>query len=146
MNASIVEFIENQTVATICCVDEAGNPYCFNSFYSFDSNKSCLYIKSSAMGTHHGPIIQKNPDIAGTIVMDELHKIQVKGIQFTGKITKNDLFNVAAAMHYHTRHPMAMAVPGELWTIQLQSVKYTDNSMGFGSKVHWEAENKEDES
>ena len=139
MDVSIIEFIEAQTVANICCVDEDKRPYCFSSFFSFDKKNHCLYIKS-AVNTHHGGLIQKNNAVAGTIVMDNLDKVLVKGIQFQGVITKNDLFNVAAAMHYHTKHPMAMAVPGDMWTLQLQYIKYTDNTRGFGTKVYWDRE------
>lgn len=138
MDASIIEFIEIQTVATICCVDEDGLPYCFNSFFSFDKKNDCLYFKSSANSTHHGKLLQKNEQVAGTILMDKLDKILVKGIQFSGRAVKNDLFNVAAAMHYHTRHPMALAVPGDMWTLHLDQVKFTDNAKGFGTKVSWE--------
>lgn len=140
MDASIIEFIEQQTAATICCIDPEGNPYCFNAFYSFDKDKHCLYFKSALIGTHHGKIIERQSSVAGTILPDTLDKIMVKGIQFNGEVTKNDLFNVSAAMHYHTRHPMAMAVPGDMWTLHLSFIKFTDNSRGFGTKIVWQQE------
>lgn len=143
LDPSIIQFLENQTAATICCVNDQGMPYCFNAFYAFDTNGMKLYFKSQLSKTHHGSIIDKHTHVSGTILPDTLDKVLVKGVQFVGNVHKNDFFDVGAAMHYHTRHPMAMAVPGEMWTIELSYIKYTDNAMGFGHKTIWKKDDFE---
>jgi uncharacterized protein YhbP (UPF0306 family) len=29
-------------------------------------------------------------------------------------------------------------MPGEIWTIKINRIKYTDNTLGFGKKIIWE--------
>lgn len=140
MDSHIVSFMQAQTAATICCIDDHHRPYCFNAFYAFDESKATIYFKSQLMKTHHGPLLSEREHVSGTIVPDELDKVLVKGIQFVGRVQKNDIFDIQSAMHYHTRHPMAMAVPGEMWTIHVDYIKFTDNAMGFGHKLIWQRE------
>lgn len=133
----MVSFMKAQTCASICCVDAAGQPYCFTCFYVFDEVAQCLYFKSQ-MQTHHASLLEMNGNSAGTILEDNLDKVLVKGIQFQGLIQRNSIFDVAASMQYHAHYPMAAAVPGEMWTVYLNNMKFTDNSRGFGHKSHWD--------
>lgn len=137
MKRIIIQFIKKQTCASICCADKKGNPYCFSCFYAFNSDEGLLYYKSSS-GTRHSELISENPSVAGTILPDKLNKLMIKGIQFEGVVLPdfNSLSKNAAAFFY-TQHPMALAMPGEIWTIQINSIKFTDNSLGFGKKIAW---------
>jgi uncharacterized protein len=138
MNDSIIAFIRKQTCATICCVDPTHSPYCFNSFYAFNAETGLLYFKSSA-GTTHVNIIQQNPVVAGTILPDKLQLLAIKGIQFEGIILSHGLEETKqASTLYHSRFPLALAMPGEIWTIKLSKIKMTDSSKGFGRKTSWE--------
>lgn len=143
MNDRIVDFIEGQRVATICCVDEENKPYCFSCFFAFDKEKHLLYFKSSA-NTYHGPLLEKLPHIAGTIQPDKLNPLAIKGIQFSGAILpgSNDLC-VDASTVYHKKYPFALAMPGDLWTVQLHHIKMTDNTLSFGKKITWKREQEE---
>lgn len=134
MNERIVDFIEGQKVATICCVDEGNKPYCFSCFYAFDKEKELIYFKSSA-NAHHSALLHHNPVVAGSIQPDKLNPLAIKGIQFTGKIldSKSELCLNAAKL-YHKKYPFALAMPGEVWTIQPDMIKLTDNTVGFGKK------------
>lgn len=138
MNKHIAEFIVKQTCASICCTDELGNPYCFSCFYVLNSGDGLLYFKSSA-GSKHAGMLQQNPNIAGTILPDKLNKLMVKGIQFEGRMLKADHpLTIAAPAHYYKKNPAALAIPGELWVIELLHIKMTDSTMGFGKKIIWE--------
>lgn len=137
MNDKINEFIAKQTCGNLCCVDKQGNPYCFSFFYSFNSEKGLLHYKSSN-DTRHSEIILSNPSVAGTILPDKLNMLQIKGIQFEGVILPNEhVLAKHASSHYHKKHPVALAMPGEIWTIQINNIKFTDNSLGFGKKILW---------
>ena len=137
MDPNIIRFIQKQTCATVCCADEKGNPYCFSCFYAFNSKEGLLYFKSSA-SSKHSEIISKNPVIAGTILPDKLKVLQVKGIQFEGIVLPKDHFLARqASQSFHKQHPIALAMPGEVWIIQIAAIKMTDTSMGFGKKVYW---------
>ncbi|HWR33915.1 MAG TPA: pyridoxamine 5'-phosphate oxidase family protein [Chitinophagaceae bacterium] len=138
MKDKIDKYIGKQTCATICCVDEQGWPYCFNCFFSYDSSKSLLFYKSSP-DTQHQLCLSKNPSVAGTILPDRLNLLQVKGVQFTGIVLPvNHPLAENASVDYYKKHPVALAIKGEIWVIQINSIKFTDNSLGFGKKLIWD--------
>jgi uncharacterized protein len=137
MNEKINRFMQKQTCAGICCLDEKGNPYCFSCFYVFNPEKVFLYFKSSA-SSRHASLLNKSPYVAGTIQPDKLNTITIKGIQFEGKIVRADDFILKQAIKkYHLKFPMAIAIPGEIWIIQLENIKMTDSTIGFGKKIFW---------
>lgn len=137
MNQSIINFISDQKVATVCCIDANGFPQCFNCFYAFNSNDGLLHFKSSPSSDHSRLLLQK-PQVAGSILPGKLNVLALKGVQFKGIVinASNALCQNAIA-DYHKKFPYALAKSGEVWTIQLESIKMTDNSKGFGTKILW---------
>lgn len=137
MNEKIIKFINSQTCASVCCVDEQGNPYCFSCFYAFSSDEGLLYFKSTSTA-RHSEILLKKGEIAGTILPDKLNILVVRGIQFEGIVlSENHPLTKKSSGFYHKKHPAALAMKGEIWTIQINSIKMTDSSMGFGKKINW---------
>lgn len=138
MNASILDFIKGQKVATVSCLDEKGYPYSFNCFYFFDEKAGLLHFKSSPETSHHRYMMQK-PQVSGTILPGKLNYLALKGIQFIGVVLNpaNELCR-NANVDYHKKYPFALAKSGEICTIQLISIKMTDNTKGFGTKILWE--------
>jgi len=137
MEERISRFIKKQTCAGICCVDETGNPYCFSCFYAFNGDRDLLFFKSSS-SARHSSLLTKNPSVAGTIQPDKLNILVIKGIQFEGIVLQEDHpSSKNAAAEYYKKFPMALAIPGEIWTVQLNIIKMTDSTMGFGKKVSW---------
>jgi uncharacterized protein YhbP (UPF0306 family) len=137
MKNKIDKFIRQQTCASACCVDEYNNPYCFSCFYSYDAKESSLYYKSSAE-TRHSAILLTNPVMAGTITPDRLNLLQIQGVQFEGIVLPPGHPSAKhASGHYHKKHPVALTIPGQIWTIQLNVIKFTDNTLGFGTKLYW---------
>ena len=137
MNEIIIQFIQKQTCATLCCIDEQGKPYCFSCFYVFNCKEGLLYFKSSS-DSHHSELMKKNPFIAGTILPDKLNKLLVKGAQFDGIVLNTNHPSANRASGYFLKkHLMALAIPGDIWTIQINHIKMTDSTMGFGKKITW---------
>jgi uncharacterized protein len=97
-----------------------------------------LYFKSGS-SAHHSQILLQNPVVAGTIQADKLNTLAIKGIQFNGRILhpKNELCSQADSV-YHKRFPFALAMAGEIWTLQPEVIKMTDNTLSFGKKLHWQ--------
>lgn len=140
MNDKILAFLKGQTAASISCVDEINEPYSFSCFYAFNSKENLLYFKSTA-SAHHSQILPKNPKVSGTIMPDKLNKLAVKGIQFTGEVlAENDSLCADAFKNYHSKFPMAIAIPGIVSTIQLNHLKMTDNIAGIFKKHIWRRE------
>lgn len=138
MDEKITRFIKKQTCASICCVDETGKPYCFSCFYAFNSAAGLLYFKSSA-SSHHAELMNKNPFVAGTILPDKLNKILIKGIQFEAIVLDMQQPFVKRTLGiYLTKYPLALAIPGDMWALQINQIKMTDNTLGFGKKIIWE--------
>lgn len=137
MESRIADFIKKQKVATICCVDEDGLPYCFSCFFAF-SNDPCLLFFKTNNATHHAMIMRKNRTVAGTIMPDKLNVLAIKGIQFQGIVLPPDETNtIQASIIYHSKYPFALAMAGDVWKIELTNIKMTDNSRGFGKKLSW---------
>ena len=64
---------------------------------------------------------------------------KIKGVQFTGKFTELHGNRLETAKNkYYRKYPFARVIPGELWGIELRTVKMTDNTLGFGKKITWE--------
>jgi uncharacterized protein YhbP (UPF0306 family) len=138
LSERVVQFIHSQKVATICCVDEQNKPYSFSCFYTFD-RINCRLIFKSSITSRHSQLILEKPHIAGTILPDRLNILSLKGIQFSG-IT---LSAAEADMHYarnlyHLKFPFAMAITGNIYAIQLDAIKMTDNAVEFGRKITWQ--------
>jgi hypothetical protein len=137
MNELIVNFLEKQKCASIACIDGNGKPYCFNCFYAFDKENAFLYFKSSA-DTFHIKLLMQNPPVSGTILESKLRVWAVKGIQFQGTLLPlHHTSAQEASTRYHSIYPFAIAMPGDVWSIQLHSIKMTNNKAGFGNKILW---------
>ncbi|MBC7890367.1 MAG: pyridoxamine 5'-phosphate oxidase family protein [Ferruginibacter sp.] len=137
MNKIITRFLQKQTCATICCVDEQAKPWCFSCFYALKLEEGLLYFKSSE-DSRHAALMKINPVIAGAILPDKLNALLVKGVQFEGVALDADHpLAEQASVNYHKKHPMGLAIPGEIWTIQISHIKMTDSTLGFGKKITW---------
>ena len=135
MNEHIVKFLQKQDCATVCCVDAYARPYCFNCFYAFDAEEGLLIFKSGS-DSHHSTVLKTNPIVAGTILPSKLNTLFLKGIQFVGVVFDGgDLEK--ATKRYYTKNPIALAMPGEIWILQIVEIKMTDNTQGFGKKMKW---------
>lgn len=138
MNDSILAFLKKQTAASICRVNDLNEPCSFSCFYAFNREEHLLYFKSSPTA-YHSRILLQNPKVSGTIMPDKLNKLAVKGIQFSGELLdQNNPLCKDASKHYYSRHPLGVAVPGVVWTIQLHRVKMTDNYPGIFKNHTWQ--------
>jgi uncharacterized protein YhbP (UPF0306 family) len=142
MDNNIIEFLETQTCASICCLDEHNSPWCFSCYFIFNAGEGLLYFKSSP-GTNHAGMLKKIPLIAGTVLPDKLNKLRVRGIQFEGVVLDSmDRLTLGASQYYHKKNPLALAMPGEVWTIQVNHIKMTDSALGFGKKISWSRQSR----
>lgn len=137
MDKTIEQFLDAEKNLTFCTSVE-NIPHCVNCFYTFIADGNLLVFKSDSK-TRHIENARLNNRIAGTIVPN-IHKVgKIKGVQFTGKFfqPEGDILKTARKKYY-LKHPIALTLPGELWAIELLTVKMIDNTLGFGKKVLWE--------
>lgn len=137
MDQEIVSFINECKVATVC-TSQGDEPYCFNCYYSFIEGEAYLVYKSS-FGTRHEKMLEQNKKVAGTIIPEQIDLATIRGVQYEGVLLNDTMdLSMKASSSYYLKFPFAMVVPGKVYVIQLNKVKFTDNTRGFGFKQHWE--------
>lgn len=137
MDKKISAFIKAQTALTIAtAVDSI--PYCATCFYAYLEEENLLVFKSDAETRHISDALINN-NVAGSILVDKTEIGKIKGIQFNGTfLSPKDAPLKDAQKAYYFKYPYAAAMKGDLWVIELTSVKFTDNTLGFGKKLIWE--------
>ena len=137
MDESIINFLQNQSVMTVCYTDEEGEPNCFPCFFAFNSSKGLLYFKSSS-SSYHVKNLGNKAGVAGSILPDKLNIMALKGVQFHATVLPpDDPLMHNASRYYYQRFPMALVIPGDIYSIQLTEIKMTDGAKGFGKKITW---------
>lgn len=137
MDATIVAYLNEQKLATVCCVDADGFPHCFNCYIGFDEAEGRLYFKSSPQ-SEHARILAHHRHVAGTILPGKLSPLDTRGIQFTAELLEESQFSaMRAARLYYKRYPFALAIPGNLYAMELKSIKLTETHNGLKKKWLW---------
>lgn len=112
-------------------VDE--KPYCSSAFYAYDSQSSIFVIAGGLDSTHIQAAL-KNNHISGTIALDTKVVGKIQGMQFCGEIRSANAHESAI---YFKRFPFAKIMNPTLFAIEINYVKFTDNTLGFGKKLIW---------
>ena len=110
-----------------------GKPHSASLFYAY-APEQVSFIVASEMKTEHIQNALSNPNVSGTVALetDEVGKIQ--GIQFQATMqvaTKEE------GILYFKAFPYAKVMRPTLWTITMDTIKMTDNRLGFGKKLYW---------
>ena len=113
-------------------------PYCAQCFYVFDEvNTTLLFLSDN--DTRHIKEALINNNVAGTIATKVTTVAKIQGIQFTAKfINPSEEGRKEFYKIYYQKFPFAKAKPAPVWGAQLNWVKMTDNTLGFGKKLIWE--------
>lgn len=132
----IIRFLGKQHVLTLCAGDGL-EMWCANCFYVFDAESMALWLMTEPH-TRHGELMQRNNRVVGTIAPQPKTIALIKGVQYAGEITQlvGDEAELAR-VRYCKRFPVARVMKAPIWQIALQEVKMTDNTLGFGKKLHW---------
>lgn len=132
----IIAYLESRTSLTLCCTLDS-QPYCCNCFYVIDKSKMVFYITSS-LNTHHASIMLTSKNVAGTVHDQQRSVLQIKGVQYTGEITLLEQEQASIAREQFCRaYPVARLKKAPMWQIKINTLKMTDNTLGFGKKRHW---------
>jgi len=133
----IADFFKSQTVFTLATSFQ-DQPHCATCFYAYSEEYNMLIFKSSEK-TDHIQQSLANSLVGGSILPDKLQTGKIKGIQFKGRLIVSEgqcLSDLKKT--YYAKYPFALAMGGEIWTIALNWIKFTDNTLGFGKKIKWE--------
>lgn len=135
MDEHIGKFISKHHLLSLATFGES--LWCCSAFYAFDK-ESGVFIIASDEQTAHIQNTKMDKRVAGTIAQETKIVGKVQGVQFTGEISAVE-DEVLKAL-YLKRFPYALAMNPTLWKIELNRVKMTDNTLGFGKKLIWNRE------
>ena len=137
MQSNIVKFLQQKHIVSfsVFADQQMWSTICF---YAFEPETNSLILRTN-IDTRHGQLMQKNPQVTGTIIHESTTVAKLQGIQFTGMIAelKNEE-KQTALNHYYARFPYSRVMKSATWRIQLTEVKFTDNTLGFGKKTLWQ--------
>ncbi|EGG6883591.1 YhbP family protein [Salmonella enterica] len=133
---AIGRWLTKQHVVT-WCVHHEGELWCANAFYLFDAQNVALYLLTEDK-TRHAQMSGARAPVAGTVNGQPKTVARIRGVQFKGEVRRLEgQESDAARKAYLRRFPVARVLPAPVWEIRLDEIKFTDNTLGFGKKLHW---------
>ena len=110
------------------------SPHSASLFYAYNP-KTVSFVVASDTKTEHIQNVLANPNVSGTVALetDEVGKIQ--GIQFQAQmqVAKKEEREL-----YFKAFSYAKVMNPTLWLITIDTIKMTDNRLGFGKKLYWD--------
>jgi uncharacterized protein len=132
----IFDFIAEHHVFTLATCNKK-TPWCSTMFYVFDEKQLAFYFTSDDH-TRHASEMKENSVVAGAIALETRITGRLRGLQFTGHthilIEEEEK---KARKAYLKKFPVARLHKLNLWSVDVDSFKYTDNRLGFGKKLIW---------
>ena len=111
--------------------------WCANAFYYYDPERVAFYVMSEDK-TRHARMTGQQAKVAGTVNGQPKTVALIRGVQFKGEIRRLEGEESDAQRKSYTRRfPVAAALKAPVWEIRLDELKFTDNTLGFGKKLHW---------
>lgn len=130
----IERFISKHHVLTLATATKDGAPYCCNCFFAYDA-ESAAFIFTTSDETHHGAMMVANDRVAASVVLETRSVGKVQGLQITGRARRAI---DGDKMRYIKAFPYAAVADLELWRLEADFMKLTDNTLGFGKKLIWQ--------
>jgi uncharacterized protein YhbP (UPF0306 family) len=133
----ILAFIRSHHVLSLAGADGDGMPWAASLFFVFDAPAQRLLVLSSH-DTHHGAQLAIDARVAGTVAGQPQAIEEVRGLQFDGLCRQLQGADAVHALSlYHAAFPQARGMSAPVWEVELHTLKFTDNRLGFGHKVLW---------
>lgn len=137
----ITSFINRHHVLTLATCNN-NRTWCSSCFYVYDSHNASI-IFTSDIDTQHAIEAIKNPIVAGNIVLETKAIGKIQGAQLTGTLqkTEGDLHKKSKLL-YLKKFPFAILANTDMWVLEIETIKLTDNRLGFGKKLYWNRKNE----
>ena len=135
MQNRVIKFLDKHHVLTLVTQSSRG-VYCANAFYAFSAEHKA-FVFSTDVTTRHGAEMIANPQVAASVVLETDVVGKIQGAQITGRVVEA---SATDKMLYIKRFPYAIAIELHLWRLEIDELKLTDNTLGFGRKLIWSRE------
>lgn len=135
----MVRFLKKHHVLTLA-TSVGETPYCANLFYAWLEAEQA-FVFTSSLSTKHASDALIRPKVAASVVLESKTVGKLQGIQITGTLYRpqGQLLS-RAKKRYLIRFPYAAVAELELWILEAEWMKMTDNTLGFGKKLIWQRE------
>ncbi|MHC1479044.1 hypothetical protein ACYJW8_02215 [Frateuria aurantia] len=135
--AAILDYLKSQHVLSLATNDAQGL-WAANVFYAVEEARQALLFLSET-STRHGSSLLVDARVAGTISDQQRDIALLQGLQLTGTVRSVRLHRLHRAWRdlYNQRIPEAAGRMTPLWLLQLETLKFTDNTQRFGHKSTW---------
>ncbi len=132
----IVDFLQEHHVFTLATCND-GMPWCSSMFYVYIPGLN-IFVFTSEEQTRHIREVQNNDKVAGAVVLETKQVGLIRGVQFQGRMFEPTAeLRDKAKRAYLARFPYAILKPAPFWVIEIHTLKFTDNRLGFGKKLLW---------
>lgn len=136
LQEEIFDLFRSSSVATVCSRD-GDSTHAFCCFYAFDPDAIHLLFKSKA-DAKHSRLLLCGLRVSGTIISSHASILNNRGIQFEGIVIPQ---SAAATQAYYLKYPFAVGVPGAVYTIRIDKIKFTSTIAGVRRKLAWARNN-----
>ncbi|MCF1504274.1 pyridoxamine 5'-phosphate oxidase family protein [Afifella sp. H1R] len=132
-------FLASHHVLALACSD-GKEVWAANCFYLWLPQSASFVILTDG-STRHAEMMRARDEVAGCVAGQPEKVEDIKGVQFSARATcLPDASAVAVRALYEARFPVASKMPAPVWLLAADFLKYTDNSLGFGTKILWRRE------
>jgi uncharacterized protein len=138
IDQQILDFIAEHHVLTLA-VSRNDKPWCASCFYVYMENENRFIFTSDDDTRHIQDVIASgNFTVAGTIALETKMVGKIRGIQFSGILFRPEGEELKHAHRMYVRKfPIARLSKLDLWALEPDLLKLTDNRLGFGKKLVW---------
>ncbi len=134
-----IHFIQKHHVLTIA-TSHQNQSWCAACFYAFNS-KNGVFVFTSDDNTRHINEILTNNRVAANIIRETKVIGIIQGLQISGTVERIDNEKMRELqITYLKKFPFAILANTSLWALYPNSLKLTDNKLGFGTKLIWQKE------
>jgi uncharacterized protein YhbP (UPF0306 family) len=141
MDPRIIKFIKEHHVLTLA-TSKDNIPWTSHCFYAFLEEDNAL-VFTTDKNTRHGAEMEHNQLVSGGIVLETKEVGKIRGMQLSGTVRNHNnesekRLSSRTKQAYLKRFPFAILMKTNLWILQIDSIKFTDNRLGFGKKLTWQ--------
>lgn len=135
----IVKFIKRHHVLSLA-TQSADGLWCAALFYAYSADLQA-FVFTSDPATRHAQEMEQCASVAASIVLETRVVGKVQGLQIAGvaRRAEGEEFDLAKRA-YLKKFPYAAVAELHLWLLRPQRLKLTDNTLGFGRKLIWMAD------
>ncbi len=136
MDHSIHSFLKEEKIFSLC-TSLHDIPHTAICYYALEEERNWLVFCSENKTLHiQNALINRN--VSGSILPMRCKTAFTRGLQFSGIFAHHSELECANAKSlYYKKYPLALAMKGDVWIIQLTKIKMTDNRPGFPKKIQW---------